>query len=305
VLVCHLLSCGPQNASSLPLKKVGFAILTVAVAGQLAILLLFPGRDGAYENIHHLGLFASVCISLAGYYVFTSNHPGRWIALLISAAAFYLLWESSSRISWLAFFLSAMLTTIALPNKKHSLILVMIIAGVTLITAGISGVDNIGSRLEELKNGWRSEERVYIWRDAAELIKQNTFPEWIRGRGIGSFRYFIEDYPGLSMKRLEIQPTFPHNVGIQVLFENGIVGLILMLFGFAAWVLKLWRGIRRDASKEARHLYTLCFFVFWILLFHTLLTKSIYSKYISYLFSMVAGVSFTLGRREGHIGFSD
>jgi O-antigen ligase len=300
VLVCHLLSYNLESALALALKKIGLGALTVAVAGQLMLLLVSPATEGAYENVHHLGLFAGVCIFVAGYFATASSHPGRWIAWLAGTAAFYLLWESGSRISWLAFFLSAILMLIAVPNKKHSLALVIIIAGITVITAGISGFDTIGSRINDLINGWRSEERVYIWRDAAALMKQNTSLDWIRGRGIGSFRYFIKDYPGLSIANLEAPPTFPHNVGIQVLFENGIVGLILIFGGFAAWVRLLWRGIRRNSSIQARHLYALCFAVFWIVIFHTLLTKSIYSKYIVYLISMVAGISFALGQREGH-----
>jgi O-antigen ligase len=300
VLICHLLGSHSDKVAALVLKRIGLATLTIAVTGQLVILVISHGTDAIYDNIHHLGLFAGICISVAGYFTITLRHFGRWSAFITGLMALYLLWESNSRISWLAFCLSATLTLIALPDKKQMLIVFIIVASAAGITAGLSGYENICLRLDDMMNGWRSEERVYIWRDAAELLRHNTIMEWLRGRGIGSFRYFIKDYPGLSVQKLETLPTFPHNIGIQVLFENGLIGLILVFSGLGAMVRQLWLGIRRDSSTAgAGYLYMVCFSVFGLLFFHTLLTKSIYSKYITYLFSMVAGITFTLEQKTG------
>ena len=300
VLVCHMLACCPPGQLEPQLKLIGVGALIIAVAGQLTIFMFSSGTDGAYKNIHHLGLFASVCIPVAGYFAATCKKTSRWMATLTGVVALYLLWESGSRISWLAFFLSAVLTVLATPAKKQIVFILLFFACAAFITAGVSGFEDIVIRIEEFLGSWQSEERVYIWRDAFELMKQNDLPEWLRGRGIGSFRYFMKDYPGLSIDKLEAQPTFPHNIGIQLLFENGIIGLILVFCALGAFVRGLWRGLRRSIPGDTRHLYLVCFIVFWILFFHTFLTKSIYSKYITYLFSMVAGLTFALDQRKGH-----
>ena len=300
VLVCHLLACKSTDRTTTLKKTIGLTAVGIAVVGQLIIMLLSTGaNDGAYGNIHHLGLFASVCIPLAGYFALAFKRSARLIAILLVILALYLLWESGSRVSWLAFFLSILLTAVASPAKKQSFYILLSLAGIGVITAVISGFENIGVRLGEFLTTWRTEERVYIWRDTLELLNQNSVADWVRGRGIGSFRFFFKDYPGLSLQKLEALPTFPHNVGIQVLFENGIIGLILIFGALGAFVRKLWLGIRRSENSDFRYIYTACFIIFWVLFLHTLLTKSIYSKYITYLFSMVAGIALALDQKEG------
>ena len=91
----------------------------------------------------------------------------------------------------------------------------------------------------------------------------------------------------------------PHNIFFQVLFENGIIGFVVIFGALGAFVRNLWRGIRRPAPDSTRYLYSLCFFIFSILFMHTLLTKSLYSKYIVYLFSMTLGTALALDLRCG------
>ena len=252
-----------------------------------------------YSNMHHFGSFASLILPVLFYFAIQSKGLLRLTCGVCVVGAFYLLWESTSRISWLSFFSAVLLAAfVFLRNKKLWLSLVGITA-VSLSAASISGFAAIKHRISDILVNWRTEERIVVWSDTFRMLGDNSFKDWLLGHGIGSYRYYFPDYNTFEVKGKIISWNFPHNFLLQIVFENGIIGLLTISAGMALLVIGLWRGYRRLKNASDRQLLMLIFILFWINLIHGALTLSFYHKYFIYPLSMTVGISLILLEKTG------
>ena len=129
---------------------------------------------GVYSNRHHFGSVASLILPVIVY--FATQIKG-WLRILCGAAvivAFFLLWESSSRISWLSFFSSVFVAAfVFLRNKKLLLALGGIITA-AFTAAYVSGIAAIKSRITDIFVNWRTEERITVWTDTLRMLSDNS-----------------------------------------------------------------------------------------------------------------------------------
>jgi len=270
------------------------SVLLVVLAAQLIVHLFFENKGdyGMYGNLHHMGLFSSVTLPVVAYFFAMFKGWPRIILVIAGLSDFYLLWESSSRISWLGFFFGVMLTGVLFFTIKNfgKAIAVLLIAGYS--TAYISGFSPLENRVHDLLSNWRQEERFVLTSDALNMLNDSSVKEWITGHGIGSYRFYNQKYTTKNMTF-----GFPHNVFLQILFENGIIGFIAIFGGFSLLLFALWRTYHKLKEKPDIYFLVTIFSVFWISFIHCALTKSIYSKYIIYPLSLIIGISFALIRK--------
>jgi O-antigen ligase len=305
IMACHALSKQIEDVRRETLTAIAAAMVCVCVTVQLIGFQLHPPGVfyGFYSNPHHLGLFASLALPLMAYVLLRLNGWRRAAIAPWVVAALYLLWQSGSRISWLVFFASIPPTALLFLGRKQSVGLIFGTGGLAAVSAWLSGFSAIATRMNDLWVNLWSEERTLIWPATWEVLKRNSPGEWLLGHGIGSFRFdFKEAFP--DVEHLNVA-AFPHNAVLQLLFENGLIGLLLVLTGFGALMWTLWRTSRRGRSDPgARHLAMTLFALLFILAGHCLLTKSIYSRYILYSLSLVIGASLVLieKTREGPDG---
>lgn len=249
---------------------------------------------GVYSNRHHFGSVASLILPVIVY--FATQNKG-WLRIFCGAAvivAFFLLWESSSRISWLSFFSSVSVAAfVFLRNKKLLLTLGGIITA-AFTAAYISGIAAIKSRITDIFVNWRTEERITVWMDTLRMLSDNYLNDWLLGHGIGSFRYYFPDYNTFKFKGVLQSWSFPHNFLFQIIFENGIIGLLTILAGIALLMIGLWRAYHLLEYKNDRYLSVTIFIIFWINFIHGALTLSFYHKYFIYPLSMTIGISLIL-----------
>ncbi|MGD9063151.1 MAG: O-antigen ligase family protein [Desulfobacterales bacterium] len=254
---------------------------------------------GVYSNRHHFGSVASLILPVIVY--FTTQSKG-WVRILCGAAiivAFFLLWESSSRISWLSFFSSVFVAALVfLRNKK----LLLALGGITtaaFTAAYVSGIAAIKSRITDIFVNWRTEERITVWTDTLRMLGDNSLNDWLLGHGIGSFRYYFPDYNTFKVNGVLESWSFPHNFLFQIIFENGTIGLLTILAGIALLMIGLWRAYHLLADKNNRYLLVTIFVIFWINFIHGALTLSFYHKYFIYPLSMTIGISLILLEKTG------
>ena len=300
VLLIHVHSRQSGDGFLLKLNSWRLAVIIVAVALNLLAQFVNGQSSGFYRNLHHLGFFSSLMIPLLVYFALGMKKWGRILAAGSAFGAFFLLWQSSSRVSWLAFFTSVLVTIFVFFRKKQVLVLLVVLLTASVLTAMISGQEEIILRIDDFLADWQTEERLYLWSDTVDMLMQGNLSQWLFGRGIGSFRYYFIHYDGLVAEHLKLFYTFPHNVILQSVFENGLIGsgiIAGLLIGFGA---HLWRGTRKAVECRARRLYLLNFVGFWIVLLHSLLTHSLYSKYICYALSVIAGISLARLERDGY-----
>jgi O-antigen ligase len=298
-MACHSLAAELHRLRPDVAVRAAAAVLSACIGSQ--VLWLGWHRDldpfGFYDNPHHLGLFASFALPLAGWLLFRLG--GRLRALMppVMLAAFYLLWQSGSRISWLVFFIAILLAALLFMRRRQAFILMAGLGSTAVVTAWVSGLTAIIGRVEELWiNRW-TEERVFLWPATYRVLQRNSWREWLFGHGIGSFRFeFKEVIPEVP----EIhQFAFPHNAVLQLVFENGIVGTLLFLIAFGLLMGVLLRLSRRLTAPGDRYLAMALFALLCIVAGHCLLTKSIYSKYILFSLGLIAGTALVLADQCG------
>jgi len=305
ILAIHCLSKRANPDSRTLLFYCGIAILALIIQFityyTVESVVNSGGLEsyGLYSNMHHFGSFASLILPVLFYF---STQIKGWLRLLCVAGvivAFYLLWESSSRISWVAFF-SSILIAIFLFLRDRKLL--MGLAGfftISFIAALVSGLAAIKNRIMDILSTWRTEERITVWTDTLNLLGHNSVKDWLLGHGIGSFRYYFPDYNTFKVDGKIVNWNFPHNVFFQIIFENGLIGLVTILGGMGLLMIGIWRGYHQLEHKRDRYLLVTLFILFWINFIHCALTLSFYHKYFIYPLSVIIGISLILLEKTG------
>ena len=305
ILAIHCFSKTKNTNSKTFLVYSSIAVLALIVqfiAYHTVARVTEPGKletFSLYSNMHHFGSFASLILPVLFYFAIQNRGLLRLLCGVCGVGAFYLLWESSSRISWLSFFGSVLVAAFVFLRKKN---LWLCLAGITaggFMAAFVSGFSAIKSRIANFLFNWRTEERITVWADTLRMLGDNSSKDWLLGHGIGSFRYYISDYSTLKEYGVPINWNFPHNFLLQIIFENGIIGLLTIAAGTALLVIGLGRGYRRLNNESDRYLWVMVFILFWINFIHGALTLSFYQKYFIYPLSMVIGISLILFEKTG------
>ena len=296
VLAIHLLATRARTEKFKEFRTLCLFAILFAVFTQFCVYLIQPKGTsfGVYSNLHHLGLFSSLTLPVLAFFCFEFRGWVRLPLLLAFLVDFYLLWDSSSRISWLSFFVGIIFAFVVFLRKKQLLYFGAALILLSLTTAYFSSFTQVQSRVRDFMTNWRTEERVYFWADTLELLNKNSPKDWLLGHGIGSFRYYFSEYPGLTIEKLGFAINYPHNVFLQIVFENGLLGFLIIFGGlfYVPWA--LWKRFTDLTTLHDRALLITTFAAFWIALIHCVLNKSLYSRYILYSLSTIIGISLVL-----------
>ena len=288
----------------------GFFPCICAVSVIIAVIIQFieyfihlgSGQHGLYHNIHHLGFFAILTIPILFYFFFSSKRLLRYLLILPVIMDFYLLWESSSRIAWLAFFAACFITFLFFFKIKGIMKLtagLLLFSSLSLFMAGFSDVEK---RFQDFASNWRQEERIIIWGDTIKMLKDNSVKDWIIGHGIGSFRnhYFKYSTYYVPKTTTPYSFTFPHNTILQIIFENGLVGAILFsgLFFLLFFSLKKKAFILKNRSTLYLLITTFCISsAFFIFIFFTL---PVYSRYTLCPAGLIIGLCLVMIKKRNY-----
>ena len=254
---------------------------------------------GLYSNMHHFGAFASLILPITAYFATQIKGWLRLLCVVGVIVAFFLLWESSSRISWLSFFSSILIAILLFLRSKKLLVGLAGFFTMSFIAALFSGLTAIKERIMDILSNWRTEERVTVWTDTLNMLGHNSIMDWLLGHGIGSFRYYFPDYNTFKVRGKIVDWNFPHNVFFQIIFENGLLGLVMILGGIILLMITTWRGYHRLEHPSTRYLLVTLFILFWINFIHCALTLSFYHKYFIYPISMIIGILLILLEKTG------
>lgn len=278
---------------SLPLYA---SLFSAAIVLQLLVVSFGANREtlGTYGNLHRLGLFSSIILPVIAYLmVYTTKPWWRFLLLVAGIMDLYLLFSSGSRVSWVAFLSGAVFTILIFFKgwKKISAILGLFFF--SLLVGMIYGLSRIVDSAYYFITHVMEEERWIIWSDTIKLLKDNSLLDWWIGHGIGSFRYYFQDYATFLYDN-KFSTNFPHNGFLQVLFENGIIGFIIIFGGLGLLMTAFIKAYRTFTIKHTKFFMITVFAVFWIDFSCFLVNESFYSKYIQYSFSVIVGIMMAL-----------
>ena len=157
----------------------------------------------------------------------------------------------------------------------------------------ITGYANIGPRIEELIVNLTKEERVQFWTQAWNALTDNSLMDWIFGHGIGWFPvHFTQD---LAPQVFHF--VFPHLYFLEILYLNGIIGVVLIFGGLALLFFSAVNASKQTHNKETRTLLKSLIVAFLSWLIHCGLTIPFYSKNSLYPLAFILGLMLVLVER--------
>jgi O-antigen ligase len=155
----------------------------------------------------------------------------------------------------------------------------------------ITNYGGVASHLEELIFNLRSDDRVDFWKSALQMLEKNNTIDWIFGNGIGGYRAIYADYSAApELKRF----FFPHLHPLGILYDNGIIGVILVFGGFTALFVLTVQAMISSLSKNISLLVKCMLVIFLCWMIHSSLTFPFYSKYAQYPLGFILGTMLVL-----------
>lgn len=202
------------------------------------VALYFLQKDyGTTKNPHYLAIFSAFFLVIAGFLAIKHKQLiHRYLLGLSSIILGVVLIHTSSRPTWIGLLLSVALIAVCL-RLKHAIFL-LIATSVLFTGLAVTNVGNFKSRCEDLIMHANTEERVTIWQDAWAMQNNSNIFEWAFGHGVNGFE---QDFPHYSRYHIRENVDFnsPHNAVLEVLYQYGIAGTLLVLAG----LLSLYRFI--------------------------------------------------------------
>ena len=268
-----------------------------AVVFQVLVISFVQDREmlGIYGNLHRLGMFSCITIPAIAYLGLIATN--NWWRLLLFAAGildFILLFSSNSRVSWVALPAGSLLTILIFFRGWNKILAILSLVLSSLLAGLFFGLSRIVDSASFFLTHVMEEDRWTIWSDTLKLLGDNTTLEWFFGHGIGSFRYYFQDYSTSLVYGKKFQTSFPHNGFLQILFENGMIGFLVIFGGLAALMIAFVKSYRSFKSRQTKFFMITMFAVAWIDFGCFIFNEPYYSKYIQYSFSVIVGIMMAL-----------
>ena len=272
-------------------------LLSGAIVIQLLVVSFGDNREtlGIYGNLHRLGLFSCIILPAIAYLmIFLTTIWWRILLVIAGILDLYLLFSSNSRVSWVAFLAGSLLTILIFFKGRQKIIATLGLFLVSLLAGMVFGLSRIVDSARSFIAHAMEESRWTIWSDTINLLKDNSLLDWFIGHGIGSFRYYFQDYSTYLVYNEKFETSFPHNGFLQVVFENGIIGFSLIFGALGLLMMAFIKATATFSDKRTKFFSVTIFAVFWIDFSCFIVNESIYSKYILYSFSIIIGIMMAL-----------
>ena len=284
----------PRNLNNLLRYMILFLVTATSLMYSFAIFF-FKLPFGLFDNPHLTCLFTVIIVILGVYYCLTASKTYElWLAYFLVFNSLLLLFYLSS---WIGFssLIGSMIIVIILKNNHHyyvaalclSLFISVILLSVDFSRSGNSEVESI-LRLNSFPI---ADERLVLWGDSWKMQMESSLQNWIFGHGFGGFRENFSEYSSFSNA---IQFVFPHNFLLEVLYNNGLLGVMSFLAAFTGIIIKLHKNYR--ISKDILNILAIMLVV--SLFLFGFLTLPLLSKYNSYSLSFVIGFSLWILKRQ-------
>jgi len=289
IIFCMLLSS--RTAASTTAFGVFGSLLALSVVWQFTAYIIFGMPYGTWSNPHYLANFTVLTLPLLFYYFWTVPNPYNFLYIPLAVVDIDPVFRNASRPAFLALVVSSLFVVIFFTRSRYRWIGLLTLAG-GLILLTITNYAGFFEKLKELIVNVSHEERVTIWKYSWTMLQDNSPLAWFVGNGIGSSKDIIQNYsiPNPLYKTF----NFPHNFFIQILFENGLIGSVLV-FGGLAYLLYLFIKLSYTSAEPSLRLFINCTMAAFLnSLIFSGLTVGFYSKYTLYPLGFITGIAFVL-----------
>lgn len=178
--------------------------------------------------------------------------PKKWIrlALILSTVIVVLLTGKRSANICMVFILVSLVLFNGKKERRTRNVIFALLGGIVLlvfVNRYLSfAVEGVVERMNTVQTSQGSG-RIPLYNDVFNVLKTNTFIDWLVGRGYGSI--------------LITSHTNAHNDALQMLFEYGIVGLFLYVIMFVSVIKKTITLYRQNSQFFMGYLVSVIIFV--------------------------------------------
>lgn len=219
-----------QHHEKIKPKLIGTLIgLTYAYAlCQMLAVYVLDRPFGTTKNPHYLAIYSAIFLVVSLWMMVKTNALLHRCMLSVSAITLStLLLYTSSRPVWIALLIAIVILAVCL--RGRSAFILLLSSSLLFVVLALTNAGNFKARWEDLIMHADTEERVTIWQDAWQMQKSNsTNMQWMLGHGFESFEADFTNY-SRYYKNEHIDFNSPHNIVIELLYQFGFIGVILIL----------------------------------------------------------------------------
>ena len=273
-----------------------FLIMSISLMQSFAIIV-FKSPFGFFNNPHLACLFVIMVIILGVYYFLTNSKKHEiYVAYFLILNSLILLFYFSSWVGLCSLLGSVIIMIISKSNRNFYIVtwcllvfLIGVLLSVDFSRSGNAEIENIVN-----SNSFSiTDERLIIWKDSWQMQLESSRENWFFGHGFGGFRNNFSNHSSFNNT---ISFVFPHNFILEILYNNGILALLIFLTGFIHLILKLQKKYR--SSQDIIFLLAIALLV--SVFIFGFLTLPLLSKYNSYSLAFVTGFCVWVIMRRVH-----
>ena len=277
-------------------KKIGdrtaillFSIVSVAVCWQFVAYTVFKLPYGTFSNPHYIANFSILTLPVVAYALLVTEGWYRYLFALTAVLDLLLVLKIGSRPAITGLVFGTLFVVVFLTQGRRRWIgLLLVLAGIGILF--LTQYAGVTTRFETLIANLPKEERVQLWIDTWGMLKDNTLMAWIMGNGIGGFHAVYPERVSAAFTGV----VSPHNYLLEILYDNGMIGVILVFGAMLALFISGLRAALHAPGKKLRILMKCMIVIFISWFVHTGFTFPFYSKYAQYSLSFVLGVMLVL-----------
>lgn len=260
-------------------------LVSAIVLWQLAVRHIAGRPFGTFDNPHYLAYFSSLLLPVLALLIARLGQPYCWFAALILLLDLDLILNIlyAPTIPLLAngVALAVVIWSIASPRARWGLAF----GGATLAAVLVFCIPehHLAPIGRSVPGG---DERVQIWADTLRMITDGDWRAWLVGHGIGSFQEHFARYSMPAYRDF----TLPHNHFLELLYENGLTGLVSVL-GLLSYLsvhsLRLARTLEPVSLRRIAQCNLAALAIWFTFSF---LAFSLYSRYTLYPLGILVGI---------------
>ncbi len=251
LLVGMLFTCPISDRSRKRIVLVFFlgAIAAGLVGGFQYYGIFFKTAEGAHGFTHHIHYAGNLAFAFISSMILLAIPPGfslepkrmRVVIVLAILTTSGGILFSQARGVWIAVFVSSVIVLLVY-NRRIAFMVAVLMVSLSLVIFAFSGT--LRQRAASIVTSVYSEDergstgnRLELWKGALMLFKESP----LRGRGLGSFEPDMNKLIAEGKIKQVPITTHAHNIFLQTMATQGIVGLAVMLAFFVilfSWGLK-------------------------------------------------------------------
>ena len=254
---------------------------------------------GTTKNPHYLAIYSALFLVVATFLAANwSSGRHRYGLIASSAVLGFLLLNTSSRPTWIALMLATLIAVVCLRSRAK----LYLIAATSLVFAVLlfTDIGNFKTRMDDLVMHASTEERVTIWEDTWAMQQHSSHQQWLLGHGVEGFKNNFQQYSRYYSTQ-GITYNSPHNVVLEVLYQFGCLGLMVVI-GFVSWIYyslftRYYRA-RHQTMHDAQMVILLLLTLYTVTLVAVSITLPFFISINLNVIALVMGVMFYLDRQK-------